>query len=76
MAKVLFWYGLIAVTLQVITFSYMWYGLLGVLIALATFPIAALITSFGALTVFGSWWALINLVILVGSFMVMQSDEH
>lgn len=75
MAKVLAGYGIIAVTLQVITFSYMFYGVFGVIVALTLFPIAALVTSVGALTVFGSWWALINLIILVGSVMYISSGE-
>jgi hypothetical protein len=75
MIKVLFWYGLIAVGLQMITFSYMVWGLLGVVIAVATFPIAALVTSIGALTVFGSWWGLLNYAILFLSFIYKNSDE-
>jgi hypothetical protein len=73
--KVLFWYGVISVGLQMITFSYMVWGLLGVVIAVATFPIAALVTSIGALMVFGSWWGLLNYAILFLSFIYKNSDE-
>jgi hypothetical protein len=51
------------------------WGLLGVVIAVATFPIAALVTSIGALTVFGSWWGLLNYAILFLSFIYKNSDE-
>jgi len=75
MAKILAGYGIIAVTLQVITFSYTFYGLLGVIIALTLFPLAALVTSIGAFVVFGSGWAIFNLIILVGSLMYITGNE-
>jgi hypothetical protein len=73
--KVLFWYGVISVGLQMITFSYMAWGLLGVIIAVATFPIAAIITSIGAVVVFGSWWGILNLFILIFSFLYLNEKK-
>jgi hypothetical protein len=73
--KVLFWYGVISVGLQMITFSYMAWGLLGVVIAVATFPIAAIITSIGAVVVFGSWWGILNLFILTFSFLYLNEKK-
>jgi hypothetical protein len=73
--KVLFWYGVISVGLQMITFSYMAWGLLGVVIAVATFPIAAIITSIGAVVVFGSWWGILNLFILIFSFLYLNEKK-
>ena len=73
--KALFWYGVISVGLQMITFSYMAWGLLGVVIAVATFPITAIITSIGAVVVFGSWWGILNLFILIFSFLYLNEKK-
>ena len=73
--KALFWYGVISVGLQMITFSYMAWGLFGVVVAVATFPIAAIITSIGAVVVFGSWWGILNLFILIFSFLYLNEKK-
>lgn len=72
MGKVMFWYGMIAVTLQLISFSYIMWGVLGVIIALAVFPIGALVTAFGAFFVFGAWLPFLNIIILLVGASLME----
>ena len=74
MAKVMFWYGAVAVTLQMVSFSYLVWGLFGAVLSLMLFPIAMVVTSIGALVVFGSPWGIINLIILVIGFASLEKD--